>query len=246
MTIGSKFFFPPWKKNTRRIGEVLAKIVIEQCHETFISPVSTFSNPHNHRQEHNRSCSQGLWLGGISRPDFRHSLDWCWFGWAQLRRWILFTISSGTDWLVPFGSLWTAWSPGLCLICLIVFCKCVLAHTWLPLSKTAEGWVGLFGSRAESVLVGNLCDFKGQLVIPDGRGKPILNLVCVCSLQQAWFLVKDCFLFSMGYPQLKKEGPWWVNELPCRAHWIICLVFLTKWEALTAQSGGVGKRVSSW
>lgn len=164
---------------------------------------------------------------------------------AQLRPYILFAISSVKHWLVSFGSLWTVQSPSIrdvSLPSVSVFEQ--IDRFSFPRQRRVGGLIWLPGrinSCWKSVW------FQGTTGHSRWREKPISSLACVCSLQRcSVYLVKDYILFSLGYPLLKKKSSWWVNELPCWAYWIICLVFLTKWEALTALSWGVEKCVSSW
>lgn len=164
---------------------------------------------------------------------------------AQLRLCTLFAISSVKQWLVSFGSLWTVQSPSILDVSLpSVSMFEQIDRLSFPRQRRVGGLIWLPG-RINSCW--KSVRFQGTTGHSRRRGKAHLSLACVCSLQQrSLFLVKDYILFSLGYPQLKKKSPWWVNELPCWAYWIICLVFLTKWEALTALSWGVEKCVSSW
>jgi hypothetical protein len=92
---------------------------------------------------------QGLRLGGVSRPDSRRFPDWCWF-WRLNWEAEFYLPRSNMGWLVWFlVDSPKPWSTR----CLAAFCKCVLADRWLPISSTAEGWVGLFGSRQDQLLL---------------------------------------------------------------------------------------------
>ena len=166
--------------------------------------------PRNSRVAAKTMAGSSEVCGGVSRPDLRRSLDWwCWLV-AQLRPYMLFAISSVKHWLVSFGSLWTVQSPSILDVSLpsvSVFEQ--IDRLSFPRQWRVGGLIWLPG-RINSCW--KSVRFQGTTGHSRRKGKPISSLACVCSLQQrSLFLVKDYILFSLGYPQLKKKSPWWVN-----------------------------------